>query len=78
MERAGVRRRCDQGVVCPPRHVDELVDPGSPWQNPYIERFNSRARDELFAREVFDTVVEAKVVYGEWRADERRTVHCVA
>jgi len=45
------------------------IDPGSPWQNPYVESFNSRARDEVFAREVFDSVVEAKVIYGEWRAE---------
>lgn len=27
------------------------IEPGSPWQNPYVESFNSRLRDELFARE---------------------------
>jgi len=43
------------------------IDPGSPWQNPYVDSFNSRARDEVFAREVFDTVMEAKVIYRGWR-----------
>ena len=43
------------------------IDPGSPWQNPYVESFNSRARDEVFAREVFDTIIEAKVIYRQWR-----------
>lgn len=43
------------------------IEPGSPWQNPYVESFNSRARDELFAREIFDSVREAKVLYADWR-----------
>src|SRR5579884_3929307 len=29
------------------------IEPGSPWHNPFVESFNGRARDELFAREVF-------------------------
>jgi putative transposase len=43
------------------------IDPGSPWQNPWVESFNSRARDELFAREIFDTVRQARFLYDEWR-----------
>jgi len=42
------------------------IDPGSPWQNPWVESFNSRARDELFAREIFDSVRQARFLYGEW------------
>jgi hypothetical protein len=42
------------------------IDPGSPWQNPYVESFSSRARDELFAREIFDSILEAKVLYADW------------
>jgi transposase InsO family protein len=43
------------------------IDPGSPWQNPWVESFNSRARDELFAREIFDSVRQARFLYSEWR-----------
>lgn len=43
------------------------IDPGSPWQNPWVESFNSRVRDELFAREIFTSIMEAKVLYNEWR-----------
>lgn len=32
-----------------------------------MESSNSRARDELFAREVFDSVLEARVLYHDWR-----------
>lgn len=42
------------------------IDPGSPWQNPFVESFNGRARDELFAREVFDSVMEARVLFEDW------------
>jgi transposase InsO family protein len=43
-----------------------FIEPGSPWQNPYVESFNARARDELWSREIFDTVREARVLYTDW------------
>ena len=42
------------------------IDPGSPWQNPYVESFNSRARDELFAREIFHSIMEARILHDDW------------
>lgn len=45
------------------------IEPGSPWQNPYVESFNSKIRDELLACEVFDTLTEAKVLIEDWRID---------
>ena len=36
------------------------IEPGSPWQNGYAERFNSRLRDELLAVEIFETLKQAK------------------
>jgi putative transposase len=44
-----------------------FIDPGSPWQNAYVEGFNGKARDELFAREIFDSILEARVLYEDWR-----------
>ena len=38
------------------------IEPGSPWENGYIESFNARLRDELLNGEVFDTLLEAKVI----------------
>jgi putative transposase len=43
------------------------IEPGSPWENGYIESFNGRLRDELLNLEVFDTVLEAKVLCEQWR-----------
>ncbi len=37
------------------------IEPGSPWENGYVESFNSKLRDELLDREIFTTLEEAKV-----------------
>jgi len=43
------------------------IEPGSPWENGYVESFNGKLRDELLNAEVFDTVLEAKVLTERWR-----------
>jgi putative transposase len=43
------------------------IEPGSPWENGYIESFNARLRDELLNGEIFYTLPEAKVVVESWR-----------
>jgi putative transposase len=50
------------------------IEPGSPWQNPYVESFGSRIRDELLAVEQFSCLIEAQVMVADWREDynERR------
>jgi len=45
------------------------IEPGSPWENGYIESFNGKFRDELLDREIFDTVFEAKVLAGRWKRE---------
>jgi len=44
-----------------------FIEPGSPWENGYIESFNGKLRDELLNRESFDTLLEAKVLIERWR-----------
>ena len=39
-----------------------FIEPGSPWENGYIESFNGKPRDELLNREVLYTLREAKVL----------------
>ncbi len=46
-----------------------FIEPGSPWENPFVESFNSRARDELFNVEEFATLLEARVVVEAWRIE---------
>ena len=44
-----------------------FIEPGSPWENGYVESFNGKVRDELLNPEVFDTLLEAKVLTERWR-----------
>jgi transposase InsO family protein len=44
-----------------------FIEPGSPWENGYIESFNGKLRDELLDREIFYTLKEAKVLIKNWR-----------
>ncbi len=43
------------------------IEPGSPWENPFVESFASRVRDEVLSVEAFDSLPEAKIVIEEWR-----------
>jgi putative transposase len=45
------------------------IEPGSPWQNPWVESYGSRMRDELLAIEQFDTLLEAQVLVADWRQE---------
>lgn len=44
-----------------------FIEPGSPWENGYIESFNGKFRDELLNGELFYTLREAQVVIERWR-----------
>ena len=46
-----------------------FIDPGSPWQNAWIESFNGRLRDELLNSWHFDSLLEARVIIDDWRCD---------
>ena len=46
-----------------------FIEPGSPWENGYIESFNGKLRDELLNREVFTTLEEARVLIEQWRRE---------
>jgi putative transposase len=49
-----------------------FIEPGSPWENGYVESFNGKLRDELLNAEVFDTLLEARVLVERWRQDYNR------
>ncbi len=48
------------------------IEPGSPWQNPYVESFHNRLRDECLNQEWFVSLAEARVVIENWRNQYNR------
>ena len=44
-----------------------FIEPGSPWENGYVESFNGKMRDELLNREIFYTLPEAQILIERWR-----------
>jgi len=44
-----------------------FIEPGSPWENGYIESFNGKLRDELLNGELFYTLKEAQIIIAGWR-----------
>ena len=50
-----------------------FIEPGSRWQNPFVESFGSRVRDEVLSVEAFDSVLEAQTVINDWRKTYNHT-----
>jgi putative transposase len=48
------------------------IEPGSPWENGYVESYIGKLRDELLNGEVLDTLMEAKVLVEGWRKEYNR------
>ncbi|MCK4557273.1 MAG: transposase, partial [Candidatus Aminicenantes bacterium] len=48
------------------------IEPGSPWENGYVESFIGKFRDELLNGEIFDTLLEARVLMEFWRREYNR------
>ena len=46
-----------------------FIEPGSPWENGYVESFNGKMRDELLNREIFYTLHKAQILIERWRKD---------
>ncbi len=56
-----------KGWITGVRASTAFIEPGSPWENGYVESFNGKLRDELLNTEVFNTLAEAKVLIEQWR-----------
>ena len=48
------------------------IEPGSPWENPYIESFNGKFRDECLNMELFMSVHDAQEIVEAWRQEYNR------
>jgi len=46
-----------------------FIEPGSPWENGYVESFNGKLRDELLNGEIFTTLTEARILIERWRRE---------
>ena len=46
-----------------------FIEPGSPWENGYVESFNGKLRDECLNRELFLNLTETRYVVDRWRLD---------
>ena len=46
-----------------------FIEPGSPWENGYMESFNGHFRDEKLDRELFVSIEELRYVCDKWRLD---------
>jgi len=44
-----------------------FIEPGSPWENGFVESFNGKLRDELLHGEIFYTLKEAQILVADWR-----------
>ena len=74
--------RSVNGLECTARAVREwledvgaktlYIEPGSPWENGYVESFNGKLRDELLDREVFYTLREVRVLTEQYRQTYNR------
>ena len=48
------------------------IKPGSPWENPYIESFNGKLREECLNRHAFANGREAQEIIANWREEYNR------
>jgi hypothetical protein len=45
------------------------IQPGSPWEQAYIESFHDKLRDECLNREMFPSLAEARIILEQWRIE---------
>ena len=46
-----------------------FIEPGSPWENGYVESFNGKLRDECLNPEIFTTLTDAQILVDRWRRE---------
>lgn len=52
-------KNCEIGTI--------YIPPGSPWENPYVESFHGKLRDECLNREIFVHLLEARAILADFR-----------
>ncbi len=60
---------------CADRVGISYIPPGTPWNNGFIESFNRRLRTECLNRNHWTSLLEARVVIGDFKTDHNRHRH---
>ena len=68
-QRPRTRRRHAPRLVPLRGTSPNYIEPGAPWQNPYVESFNGHLRRELLELESFNNLYEAQILLEDWRHD---------
>ena len=51
-------------------HIKTIyIKPGAPWEQPFIESFHDKLRDECLNREIFGSLLEARIIIEQWRIE---------
>ena len=45
------------------------IQPGHPWENPFIERFFGTLKSECLQRYTFDTLADAQLLLDQWQLE---------
>ena len=45
------------------------IQPGAPWEQACIESFHDKLRDECLNREIFSSLLEARLILEQWRVE---------
>lgn len=73
--------RCDNGPelistalqsFCADRVGISYIPPGTPWNNGFVESFNRRLRTECLNRNHWTSLLEARVVIGDFKDDHNQ------
>jgi putative transposase len=56
-------------LVKAPADQTLYIEPGSPWEQAYIESFHDKLRDECLNRELFSSLAEARIILEGWRVE---------
>src|SRR5260221_7360664 len=70
-QRQWTRVHCpsDSGLAQEQGVGSAYIQPGAPWEQAYIESFHDKLRDECLNREIFSSLLEARLVLEQWRVE---------
>ena len=64
LQRSGLHRRCHRRLAKGQRGKTPFITPAAPKEHAHIESFHDKLRDEQLNRELFGSLLEAKILVG--------------